>query len=93
MNKIDWQELSIEKSSILNIREARYIQSEDNYGYPFMLCMGKDKFGQMKLFLIECINNDYKVYLCKDEEECDNTAFKIIVYLINNGKVIDFLKQ
>lgn len=91
--KIDWQDMNVEKASMLGLFNAKYIQSSDNYNYPFMLCMGKDRHRNNKLYLIECITNDYKMYLCKSEAECDDTAFNIILYLIRNGRIIDFFNE
>jgi len=85
--------MPVEKSSMLCLKNGKYIKANDNYGYPFMLCFGKDRHNQTKLYLIECITNDYKVYLCQNENEADDTAFNIIIYVARNGKITDFLDK
>lgn len=89
---VNWQELTVEKSSMLGITNGKFVKMNDRHWVPFMLCYGYVPNG-IKLYLIEGIRNDYKVYLCNSIKEADETAFKIIVYASRGGCILDFIKE
>lgn len=92
MMLVDWKDLTVEKSSMLGVANGKYVKAHDSRHVPFMMCYGYDH-NAIKLYLIECIENDYRLYVCKSEQEADETAFKIIVYLMRGGCVLDFIKK
>jgi hypothetical protein len=80
-NLIKWEDLSIERCSMLNIINGKFIKAHDAYKQDFMLAYGKTRFNNYKTFII-LMDGTFKEYACSNEKECDETAFSIIKYLI-----------
>ena len=92
-NLINWQKLSVEKMSMLSLKDGKYIQGEDNFHYPFMICVGKDRHNMVRLYLIDCVMSDYVMFSLSTEEQAELKAFAIIQYLFQNGKVMDLIND
>lgn len=91
MNLINWQDLPIEKNSILNISNGKYVETFDKYNHPFMLCVGIRK-NAYYLYLIEKINGFSKRFICGSFEEADEFALRIIGFLLQGNGVMTIIK-
>ena len=93
MIKIKWNELSVEKASIMNLFFGKYILAVNKFNESFMLAFGKDRH-YSKIVFINCYTNDsyYKIVDSLIEAERISTLFAIDLEQVNSEKVLQKYK-
>ena len=84
---LNWEDLSMERCSMMNLVTGKFVKTKDAYNQEFMLVYGRNRFNNYKLSIV-LMDGTFKDYACNNEQECDETAFTIIKYLVTTRDTI-----
>jgi hypothetical protein len=84
---LKWEDLSMERCSMMNFVTGKFVKTKDAYNQEFMLAYGRNRFNNYKLCIV-LMDGTFKDYYCNNEKECDETAFTIIKYLYTSRDTI-----